>query len=52
VAKDAPIVASALTARADYLVSYDRKHILSQAAQIQADFGLIVTTPDQILTNR
>ena len=47
--KDAPIVAAALTARADYLASYDRKHLLSQASQILAGYGLVITTPDQIL---
>jgi predicted nucleic acid-binding protein len=49
-AKDAPIVAAALTAQADYLATYDRKHLLGQAAQIQATFKLTVTTPDQIIS--
>jgi predicted nucleic acid-binding protein len=48
-AKDAPIVAAALAAQADYLASYDRKHLLSQAAQIQSSFHLTVTTPDRII---
>ncbi len=51
-AKDAPIIAAALAARAEYLATYDRKHLLSQAAHIQTTYNLIVATPDQILSNR
>lgn len=48
-AKDAPIVAAAVHAKADYLASYDRKHLLAQAALIQARYGIVVTTPEAIL---
>lgn len=48
-AKDAPIMAAALTARALYLATYDRKHLLNEATRIQSAFQLIVTTPDQLL---
>jgi predicted nucleic acid-binding protein len=47
--KDAPIVAAALHAGVDYLVTYDRRHLLSQAEVIMARHGLIVTTPDAVL---
>lgn len=47
--KDAPIVAAALAAGALYLATYDRRHLLSQAALIQATYHLTVATPDQIL---
>ena len=33
--KDAPIVAAAVAAQADYLVTYDRRHLLSQADVIR-----------------
>ncbi|MCC6792000.1 MAG: hypothetical protein IT336_09950 [Thermomicrobiales bacterium] len=48
--KDAAIVAGALAASASYLASYDRKHLLSQAALVEAEFRLNVETPDQIMT--
>jgi hypothetical protein len=35
VLKDAPIVAGAIEANASYLASYDRKHLLRQAAVIK-----------------
>jgi predicted nucleic acid-binding protein len=35
--KDAPIVAGAISARATFLATYDRKHLLRQAALIQAN---------------
>jgi predicted nucleic acid-binding protein len=50
-AEDAPIVDAALTARATYLTSHDRKHLLNQVPQIQSSFGLTVTIPDQIIRN-
>ena len=49
VAQDAPIVAGAVAAPAQYLVSYDRKHLLSQAAIINEHYGLSITTPDVIV---
>ena len=51
-AKDAPIVAAAPAAGAVYLATYDRRHLLSQASRIGATYGLIVTTPDQIIRQR
>ena len=48
--KDAPIVAGAMRARADYLATYDRRHLLSQAQAIETTFGIVVATPDAILT--
>lgn len=47
-AKDAPIVAAAVHAGADYLATYDRRHLLSQRAAIEARFGVVVATPDKI----
>jgi predicted nucleic acid-binding protein len=46
--KDAPIVAAAVRARADYLVSHD-KELLGQSAEIQASFGVPVVSPGDIL---
>ncbi len=48
--KDAAIVAGALTAGARYLATYDRRHLLNYAAEIREGFGLLVMTPDDILT--
>ena len=48
--KDAPIVAGAVRARARYLATYDRRHLLSRRAEIEAAFGIVVATPDDILT--
>ncbi len=47
--KDAPIVAGAVRARALYLATYDRRHLLSQAQLIESIFGIVVATPDAIL---
>ncbi|MDQ3702573.1 MAG: hypothetical protein M3442_16860, partial [Chloroflexota bacterium] len=47
--KDAPIVAGAIEARADYLASFDRRHLLSQAELIRARFEIIVATPDEVI---
>ena len=47
--KDAPIVAGAIHARAAFLATYDRKHLLAQATLIQARFGIIVATPEAVL---
>ncbi|HET8524248.1 MAG TPA: hypothetical protein VFL82_13515 [Thermomicrobiales bacterium] len=52
VLKDAPIVAAAIWARADTLASYDRKHLLRQAATIHDHFGIIVATPEIILARQ
>lgn len=48
--KDAPIVAAALYAQADYLATYDQKHLLQQKEQIRSSLGLEVATPDEVLT--
>ena len=47
--KDAPIVAGALHASARFLATYDRKHLLSHAVSIDAKFGIVVSTPNEIL---
>jgi predicted nucleic acid-binding protein len=51
VLKDAPVVAGAIEAKASYLASYDRKHLLGQAAAIKANFDITVDTPDSILAD-
>jgi predicted nucleic acid-binding protein len=47
--KDAPIIAGALKARARYLVTLDRRHLLSQRDLIQQHFGIMVVTPGEML---
>jgi predicted nucleic acid-binding protein len=47
--KDAPIVAAALAASVNYLITYDRKHLLSQSEVIQKHYGPPVATPDALL---
>jgi predicted nucleic acid-binding protein len=47
--KDAPIVAGAIHAEAKFLVTYDRKHFLTQADLIQDRFGITVGTPEAVL---
>lgn len=47
-AKDAPIVAGAVTAKADYLVTYDRKHLLQHKQEIEKNFKVKVVTPDKL----
>jgi predicted nucleic acid-binding protein len=47
--KDAPIVAGAIVASAAFLASYDRRHLLSQAAVIFRLCHLKVDTPDAVL---
>ena len=49
VAKDAPIVAAAVRARAAYLATYDRKDLLNHRQVIQERFGVIAAAPDEIL---
>lgn len=46
--KDAPIVAGAVTAKADYLVSFDKKHLLQQKQKIEAKFKIKVVIPDEL----
>ncbi len=47
--KDAPVVATAIEAKADWLVSYDRKHLLRLADLILAEFGNSVAVPEDVL---
>lgn len=47
--KDAPIVAGAISSKADYLISFDRKHILKYRAEIKANFKVKVVTPDELI---
>lgn len=47
--KDAPIVAGAIKSKADYLVTYDRKHLLSHKKEIKTHFKLKVVTPDEVV---
>ena len=47
--KDAPIVAAAVAAQADYLVTYDRHHLLSQAEVIRRHYGIEVVVPAVML---
>lgn len=51
-AKDAPIVAAAISARASYLATWDRKHLLRRKDQVREAFGVMVATPDEILASR
>lgn len=44
--KDAPIVAASITAAVDFIASYDRKHLLTEAALIKSHFGIELVTPD------
>jgi predicted nucleic acid-binding protein len=47
--KDAPIVAGAIAAGADFLATYDRVHLLAQADLIRDQFGFGVATPKGVL---
>jgi predicted nucleic acid-binding protein len=47
--KDAPIVAGAITAGAEFLATFDRKHLLAKADVIARHFGIAVATPGDIL---
>ncbi len=46
--KDAPVVAAAIKAHADYLVTLDKKHLLNQKLVSQQS-GLHIVTPKQAL---
>jgi putative PIN family toxin of toxin-antitoxin system len=48
VAKDAMIVAAAIAAQVDYLVTYDRKHLLD-LPEIAQKSGLKIVTPDVVV---
>ncbi len=47
--KNAPIVAGAITAKAEYLVSFDRKHLLQHNKEIRTHFKVKVVAPDELL---
>ena len=47
--KDAPIVAAAIAARSDYLVTYDRRHLLSHAALIRHLYQIETVEPAVLL---
>jgi predicted nucleic acid-binding protein len=47
--KDAPIVAAAAKAKADYLATHDVKHLLTHAQAIAQAYKMIVLTPTEIL---
>jgi AbrB family looped-hinge helix DNA binding protein len=52
--KDAPIVAAAAKAKAEYLATHDVKHFLTHAQAIEQAYGITVLTPAallRILTN-
>ncbi len=49
--KDAPIVAAASLAGADFLATYDRKHLLQHSDQIREHFNVEVATPEQVLAH-
>lgn len=49
IGKDAPIVAGALQSKADYLVTYDRKHLLQYKKDIRESFKIKVITPDELI---
>ena len=46
--KDTPIVAGAISSKADYLVTFDRKHLLQYKGVIGKSFKIKVVTPDEI----
>ena len=48
-AKDAPIVAGALTIGATVIASFDQRHLLSESSLIESTWGVRVLTPDRIL---
>lgn len=49
IGKDAPIVAGAIESKADYLVSFDRKHLLQHKEEIETNFKIKVLTPDEVV---
>jgi predicted nucleic acid-binding protein len=48
VQKDAPIVAAAINAHPDYLVTYDRRHLLDPP-EVAEKSGLNIVTPEVIV---
>jgi predicted nucleic acid-binding protein len=49
--KDAPVVAGAFHAGAQFLATYDRKDLLSRDREILAVYGVTVATPDEVLAS-
>jgi predicted nucleic acid-binding protein len=47
-AKDAPVVAAALKAKVDYLVTWDRRHFIDDP-QVAERSGLTIATPDVLV---
>jgi predicted nucleic acid-binding protein len=47
--KDAPIVAAAAKANADYLATHDVKHLVTHAQAIDQAYGITVLTPADLL---
>ncbi len=48
VAKDAPIIAAAIQAAPDYLVTYDRKHLIDPP-EVSQQSGLTIVTPAEVV---
>ncbi len=51
IAKDAPIVAAAVEAGANYLATYDRKHLLRSREKVKSRFGVTIALPGEVLAN-
>ena len=47
--KDAPIVAAAVKAKAEYLATHDVKYLLNHAHAIEQAYGITVLTPADLL---
>jgi uncharacterized protein len=47
--KDAPIVAAAAKANAEYLATHDVKHLLAQSRVIEQAYGITVLAPAELL---
>ena len=45
---DIPIIAGALKAHAEYLATYDKKHLLLIKDEIHTTYGLAVVTPQEL----
>jgi uncharacterized protein len=48
--KDAPIVAAAAKAKADFLATHDVKHLLTHAKAIENAYGITVLSPADLLS--
>lgn len=46
--KDAPVVAAAIAGVCEYLLTFDRKHLIDPP-QVAVQSKLIITTPDQVI---